>query len=107
MSWLETLELRLPYGSGPSVEQLLVELAGTPEMNAARIYRRVTVDSDFLLEIRHDTAPIRPHGSELGVRLAAALRRWGVVYHAVWTSDAGQPSAVANDAMKEPNDQNE
>ena len=85
MTWLELIELR---SASPAIDQIEQQLAGLPGPNESpgvEFYRRTLIDGDFLLTICHRRGPVETYGSELGLRLAAALEQHGLVSHSVWT----------------------
>ena len=77
--------------AGPRVEVNMAILGGTAVTLAnkagferIRIYHRERIDTDFCIVVFHDGAKAKVGGSRLGLRLAAALKEFGQVHHAVW-----------------------
>lgn len=58
-------------------------LAGTDSDNV-RLYLHATVPTDLSIHIHLDSSTDKKQTSDLGVRLAAALREYGMVQHTVW-----------------------
>ena len=66
-----------------TLEELLADLAARPQ-DQLRIYHREGVDTDFCIILSHEGSKVLTGGSQLGLRLAAALKDLGQVHHAVW-----------------------
>jgi len=49
-----------------------------------RIYHREKIDTDFCIVLSHAEENVMSEGSPLGLRLAAALKAFGLVNHSVW-----------------------
>jgi hypothetical protein len=47
-------------------------------------YSRVLVDTDFSINISHNSKKVENGGSRLGLRLVAALKEFGLVNHSIW-----------------------
>lgn len=88
MKWLEIIEMRSVDGDKDVLELHLEKLITEVEieMHGKRFksYRRVTVETDFSIHLFHETEQIEKCGSELGLRLAAALKEFGMVNHSIW-----------------------
>ena len=52
-----------------------------------RLYCSANVDTDLSVHIHTETDARNQHTSDLGIRLAAALRDHGMVQHTVWLAD--------------------
>lgn len=81
---LEIIHLRLA-GDRPEglVEEIYRSLAH--ELEVVVVYRRSTIASDLAVHLHVDDAEEQP--SDLGIRLAAELRRFGMVEHSVWLEE--------------------
>ena len=90
MKILEVIHLRM---AGDESETL-AEFVRTAAEDAAdfaevRIYRHARVEGDFLIHIRRRGPNEGIEASQLGVRLASALRAHGLVDHSVWVGSEG------------------
>lgn len=86
MRRLETILLRLAsYGPPDLVADIRRSVAGDDA--DVRIYRRAGVAGDLAVHIRMRSDGPDAAASELGVHLAAALRRHGMVEHSVWIEE--------------------
>lgn len=89
MSMLEIIHLR---STGEPLDSLAAEIrasAGAEETGAdlLALYRRRGLETDLAVHIRHpDRADRAGRGepSGFGLRLAAALRAYGLVEHTIW-----------------------
>jgi hypothetical protein len=91
MRVLEIIHLR---AAGSSPEALGVEVfcavrALGPGVEAFACYRKVGLDTDFAIHVRQCRAAGDAGPSELGLRLADALRDHGLVDHTVWAGIQG------------------
>lgn len=85
MKQLETIQLRL---TGNAQNTLINDirrsvLVGT-ESDKVRLYFHATVPTDLSIHIHSETNTCVRQTSDLGVRLAAALREYGMVQHSLW-----------------------
>jgi hypothetical protein len=91
MKWLEMIELRSVDGNRELLKSHLQQLihqvdkeANTP---AIKVYYRVMLETDVSIHLVHDSEDVEKSGgplSPLGVRLASALKEFGLVNHRVW-----------------------
>jgi hypothetical protein len=42
------------------------------------------IDTDFSIHLFHDSKKVEKSGSPLGLRLASALKEFGLVNHSIW-----------------------
>jgi len=88
MKWLEIIELRSAGGNNKLLEsqmqKLVNEVYERTEKNAVKAYCRLMIDTDFSIHLFHDSKKVENNGSPLGLRLASALKDFGLVNHSVW-----------------------
>jgi hypothetical protein len=88
MQWLELIQLRSADNNRKLLEsklqQLVDEVYRETNRKAVTAYSRVWIDTDFCLFIRHETKEPETEGSPLGLRLAAALKEFGLVDYSIW-----------------------
>ena len=86
MSRLEIIHLRMSGGSSVVLErQITQSIKGeADDAGIVTIYRQDGLESDMAIHIRHPEAKGEHRPGPLGVRLAAALRDYGLVEHTVW-----------------------
>ncbi len=88
MKWLETIELRSVDGNRkflePQLQKLISEVDKETKKRAIKIYSRVMIDTDFSIHLFHDSNKVENNGSQLGLRIASALKEFGLVNHSIW-----------------------
>ncbi len=94
MKWLETIELRSVGNKRKLVEsqlqKLINEVNKETKKPAIKSYSRVLIDTDFSIHLFHDSKKVDNSGSELGLRLASALKEFGLVNHSIWIKMHGK-----------------
>jgi hypothetical protein len=87
MKVLEIIHLQSGAGSITSLSDRIREsLRGADEQSRiVAIYRRDGVVNDLAIHIQYIGRSKAAKQSELGLRLAAALREYGIVEHTLWT----------------------
>jgi hypothetical protein len=88
MKWLEIIELR-SVGSNrglleSQLQKLINEVDREAKKQAIKAYTRVMIDTDFSIHLFHDSKKAENSGSPLGLRLASALKEFGLVNHSIW-----------------------
>ncbi len=84
MSWLEIIHLR---SSGEPLEPLsrrIQESIRTGGSDRVTLYRRAGLETDVAVHIHYPEPPEKEGPSGLGLRLASALRAFGLVEHTLW-----------------------
>ncbi len=88
MKQLEIIQVRL---TGKAQTALLSDIRGSvlagTESDHVRFYCHATVPTDLSIHIHSETRTCPGRTSDLGVRLAAAMRDHGMVQHTVWIED--------------------
>ncbi len=94
MKWLEIIELRSAGGNSKLLEsqmkKLVNEVYERTKNNAVRAYCRLLIDTDFSIHLFHDSRKVENRGSTLGLRLASALKEFGLVNHSIWIEMHGK-----------------
>lgn len=88
MKWIELIQLR-SAGSNrvileTKLQRLVDEVGSKRKKQVIMAFSRVAIDTDFSIHIFHDAKKVENSGSRLGLRLAAALREFGLVHHSIW-----------------------
>ena len=98
MKWVEIIELRTADSRRELLESKLLKLINQAEKEmktkAFRSYRRAVVDTDFSIHLFHDSKKVEKCGSPLGLRIASALKAFGLVNHRVWVEISGRQSVT-------------
>jgi hypothetical protein len=88
MKWLEVIELRSMGNKRAVIEShlqdLIDEMIQEARQQKIKAYSHVTVETDFNIHLYHDSKRADINGSPLGLRLASALKEFGLVNHSVW-----------------------
>jgi len=85
MKQLEIIQLRLAGNDAAGlVEDIRRSIGAESEKSSVRIYRHATVASDLGIHIHLEADGNGACNSDLGLRLASALREHGMVEHTVW-----------------------
>jgi hypothetical protein len=89
IKWLEVIKLRsAAKGSGVLKEFLLptaeVAQRGLVEM---KNYRHAALETDLSVHLHRESEGPEQTGSALGLRLAQALKEFGLVDHSVWIEE--------------------
>lgn len=88
MKWIELIELRSAHHNPAvlesSLRKLIDDVENAHKEQMVKSYRRRRVDTDFSIHLFHDSKKVEDNGSQLGLRLAAALKAFGSVNHRIW-----------------------
>ena len=94
MNWLEIIELRSAGGNSKLLESQMQKLVNDvyerTENNHVKAYCRLMIDTDFGIHLFHDSNKVEKSGSPLGLRLASALKEFGLVNHSIWIEMNGK-----------------
>ena len=88
MKWIELIQLRIVDSNRDflksQLQKLIDEVNKESKMQTIKSYSRVMIDSDFSIHLFHDSKKVENSGSPLGLRLASALKEYGLVNHSIW-----------------------
>jgi len=88
MKWLEIIELRSADHNRDLLLSQLHELANEMDEETGKqsvtTYSCVKFESDFSIHLVHHSKEVEFGGSSLGIRLASALKEFGLVNHSIW-----------------------
>jgi len=88
MKWIEVIQLRSVDSNRELLEsqlrKLIDEVNKESKMQTIKSYGRVLIDTDFSIHLFHDSKKVENSGSPLGLRLASALKEFGLVNHSIW-----------------------
>jgi hypothetical protein len=87
MRWLEIIKLRSAGNHTGLPEGLFPEIANSHkniELAEMRIYRHADLETDFSLHLYWESEQPEQTGSTLGIRLAHALKEFGLIDHSIW-----------------------
>lgn len=88
MKWLEIIELRSVSSNRTLLKLQLQSLINKVEKEinkqSIKAYSREMIDSDFSIHLFHNSQKVENRGSPLGLRIASALKEFGLVNHSIW-----------------------
>ena len=88
MEWIEIIRLRTQPDVESSIittlRELIRNINGTPGLNEARIYSHSAVPGDVSLHIMWNTVHDIFKESEIGLMIADALKKYGILDHSIW-----------------------
>jgi len=67
-----------------TMQDLMADAARSAGNDDIRVFQRENIETDICIVLFHNEKKSRAGGSPLGLRLAAALKELGLVYHTVW-----------------------
>ena len=89
MRWHEVIHLRVidqEYDRLISIfTQLLDEIHEKERYLKVKLFRRAQIETDVCFHLLHESNNAEVAGSPVGLRLAEALKPFGMVNHTVWT----------------------
>ena len=89
MKWLEVIKLRSAGKGSGLLEELLLSInkfsqTGPVEM---KIYRHAALELDLSVHLHWESERPERNGSDPGLRLAQALKEFGLVDHSIWIEE--------------------
>jgi hypothetical protein len=89
MFWLEIIKLRLAWKGSAPLDELLdsISKVGQSGLVDMKTYRHAALETDLSVHLHWDSEPPEPNGSALGLRLAQALKEFGLIDHSVWVEE--------------------
>jgi len=94
MECLEIIELRSSHKDYKILCEKLTgfldDLNGEYENYTVKLYRHLTVETDWSFHIQIQTEINFKSPSQLGLRIASALQEFGLVHHSVWSEFLGE-----------------
>lgn len=89
MKWLEVIKLRLAGGGESLLEELLrlIPEIGQSGLVEMKTYRHAALETDFSLHLHWESKNPDQNGSTLGLRLAQALKEFGLIDHSIWIEE--------------------
>jgi hypothetical protein len=97
MKWLEIIKLRSAGIGEDSLEEFLRSLTESSlagGLMAIRIYRHAGLESDAAVHLHWESKGPARNGTDVAIRLAEALKQFGLVDHSVWIEEQGTVGAA-------------
>ena len=89
MKWLEVIKLRSAGGSLGLLDELLLPISGSNQRGLVEMktYRHAVLETDVSVHLHWNSEMPETNGSALGLRLAQALKEFGLIDHSVWVEE--------------------
>jgi len=88
MGIIEIIEIRLVQNLNErletEIEQVINEVMKVESGNTMKLYKKLNLNSDYLIIIMSTNSTSGNRGSELGQRIKAALSEYGLINHSLW-----------------------
>lgn len=86
MKWLEVIKLRSVGRDSGLLEELLLSIdrSRQDERVEMKTYRLAALETDLSVHLHWESGWPEKNGSALGLRVAQALKEFGLVDHSVW-----------------------
>jgi hypothetical protein len=96
MKWLEVIHLRSATQKSDLLnaflDQIVQDIGKEEGALKINLFKRVNLESDVCLQLYHESEQVKLIGSRLGMHLAEALKRFGMVNHTVWVTNKYETS---------------
>jgi len=91
MKYLEIIELRTSDMDSKNLGKILIrfmdDLNKEYKNYKVQLYRHLTVKTDWSFHVRIQSGIKATLPSQLGLRIASALKEFGLVHHSVWSEE--------------------
>lgn len=89
MKWIETIEIRsLPDMKDILESELKIFMEKLYEESgeqSIRIFNKLYLDTDYVILLINNSSKVTQSGSQLGQRLASALKEFGMINQNIWS----------------------
>ena len=94
MKWLEIIDLRSVDSHrqllGTQLQEFINEANEKTKKPGVKVYNCEMIDTNFSIHLFHDSKKVENRGSPLGLRIASALKEFGLVNHIIWIEMHGK-----------------
>jgi hypothetical protein len=89
MKWLEIIKLRSAGRDSGLLEELLLSVGKSSQSGLVEMktYHPVALESDWSVHLYWESGRPEQNGSPLGLRLAQALKEFGLIDHSIWIEE--------------------
>jgi hypothetical protein len=86
MKWLEVIKLRSAGRDSEMLKELLLSINKLSQSGLVRMktYHHATLETDWSVHLLWESERPEQNGSSLGLRLAQALKDFGLIDHSIW-----------------------
>jgi hypothetical protein len=89
MKWLEIIKLRSAGNNSGLLKELLLSIdkLSQSELVEMKPYHHAALETDLSVHLLWKSGKPEQNGSALGLRLAQALKEFGLIDHSVWIEE--------------------
>jgi hypothetical protein len=89
MKWLEVIKLRSAGKDSAPLDELLMSMTkmAHPGPAVVKVFLHAVLEGDLSVHLYWDSERLEQNGSALGIRLAQALKEFGLIDHSVWIEE--------------------
>lgn len=89
MKWLEIIKLRSAGNNSGLLKELLLSIdrLSQSELVEMKTYHHASLETDLSVHLRWESERPEQNGSALALRLAHALKEFGLTDHSVWIEE--------------------
>jgi hypothetical protein len=89
MKWLEIIKLRSAGKDSGLLEELLLSIdkLGQSGLVKMKTYHHAALGTDWSVHLHWESGRPEKNGSALGLRLAQALKEFGLIDHSIWIEE--------------------
>jgi hypothetical protein len=89
MKWLEIIKLRSAGKDSGLLEELLLSIdrLGQTGLVEMKTYHHAALETDLSVHLHWESGRTEKNGSALGLRLAQALKEFGLIDHSIWIEE--------------------
>jgi hypothetical protein len=89
MKWLEVIKLRSAGTDSRLLEELLLSIDKFNQIGLVEMkpFHHAALESDWSIHLHWESERPQQNGSALGLRLAKALKEFGLVDHSIWIEE--------------------
>ena len=88
INFMEIIEIRVQYKAKQKLEQelkkILSEVEDKQMEQPMKVYKRLNMETDYVILLMNESNKITVKNSQLGIRLNAVLKDYGMVNYSKW-----------------------
>ncbi len=85
---MEIIEIRVQYKAKQKLEKelkgILSEIEEKQKNRPLKVYKRLNMDTDYVILLMNESNEMTVNDSQLGIRLNAVLKDYGMVNYSKW-----------------------
>ena len=103
MRWLELIKLRAAGNGEGLLDELFRQMANAGRdrgLVEIKTYRHAALETDLSLHLHWESERLEQNGSALGIRLAQALKEFGLIDYSIWVEEEKGDKKWASEAAR-------